>query len=522
MDDLIDSADAGGNAPELSVSELSGAVKRTLEGAFGRVRVRGEVGRTMISRMGHCYFDLKDERAVMSAVAFKGVVSRLETRPEEGMEVIATGRISTFAGQSKYQLIVEDVSPAGVGALMAMFEKRKKALEAEGLFSPDRKREIPYIPDVIGVVTSPTGAVIRDILHRLRERFPRKVLIWPATVQGKNCVPEVVAGIRGFNALPEGGRIPRPDVIIVARGGGSIEDLWGFNEEAVVRAAADSRIPLISAVGHETDVTLIDYAADRRAPTPTAAAEMAVPVRAELVAHLAKLEERRVGGLVRTLTSRRERLGDLGRLLPKPQALTQERAQRVDALATLLPKVLLKRAGDARLSLERRGAGRFGPALLSGGLRERRERLTRGEAGLQRDLGRLVRDGRKRLAEMARRTDAVPLHRPVEAGLRDLAAAAAKAEGAMALRLRDGCDRLAGLARVMATLDHRATLRRGFALVRDENGRIVTRAEGAPGELEVEFQDGRLAVVSGGGTRRAPARKPASPKRPDDDQGSLF
>ncbi|MCX8508536.1 MAG: exodeoxyribonuclease VII large subunit, partial [Rhodobacteraceae bacterium] len=277
-----------GNAHEYTVSEISGAVKRVIEGEFANVRVRGEISRVSRPASGHLYFDLKDDRSVIAAVSWKGQAAKMSVRPEEGMEVIATGRLTTFPGQSKYQLIVEDIVPAGAGALMMMLEKRKAALAAEGLFAPERKKEIPYLPEVIGVVTSPSGAVIRDILHRLRDRFPRRVLIWPVAVQGEKCAPEVAAAIRGFNALPKGGAIPRPDLIIVARGGGSIEDLWGFNEEIVVRAAAASAIPLISAVGHETDTTLIDFAADRRAPTPTAAAEMAVPVRLELLAWVAE------------------------------------------------------------------------------------------------------------------------------------------------------------------------------------------------------------------------------------------
>jgi exodeoxyribonuclease VII large subunit len=280
--DIFEDSPAPGNAHEYTVSEISGAVKRVIEGEFGSVRVRGEISRVSRPSSGHLYFDLKDDRSVIAAVSWKGQAAKMSVRPEEGMEVIATGRLTTFPGQSKYQLIVDDIVPAGAGALMMMLEKRKVALAAEGLFAPERKKEIPFLPEVIGVVTSPSGAVIRDILHRLRDRFPRRVLIWPVAVQGEKCAPEVAAAIRGFNALPVDGPIPRPDLLIVARGGGSIEDLWGFNEEIVVRAAAGSAIPLISAVGHETDTTLIDFASDRRAPTPTAAAEMAVPVRMEL------------------------------------------------------------------------------------------------------------------------------------------------------------------------------------------------------------------------------------------------
>ena len=290
--DMFEDAAPVSNQPEYTVSELSGAVKRVIEGEFGLLRVRGEVGRVSRPASGHLYFDLKDDRSVIAAISWKGQLAKMQTRPEEGMEVIATGKMTTFPGQSKYQLIVDDVVPAGAGALMAMLEKRKAALGAEGLFDAGRKKPIPYLPSVIGVVTSPSGAVIRDILHRLRDRFPRHVLIWPVAVQGQACAGEVAAAIRGFNALEPGGPIPRPDLLIVARGGGSLEDLWGFNEEIVVRAAAASRIPLISAVGHETDTTLIDYAADLRAPTPTAAAELAVPVRLELLAGLDALGAR--------------------------------------------------------------------------------------------------------------------------------------------------------------------------------------------------------------------------------------
>ncbi len=272
------------NVVEFTVSEISAALKQTVEDAYGYVRVRGEIsGFRGAHSSGHCYFSLKDDRARLEAVVWRGTFPRLKFKPEEGVEVVATGRLTTFAGQSKYQIVVEALEPAGVGALMALLEARRKALAGEGLFDEARKRSLPYLPRVIGVVTSPTGAVIRDILHRLADRFPTRVLVWPVRVQGETSAAEVAAAIAGFNALPDGGAIPRPDLLIVARGGGSLEDLWSFNEEIVVRAAAASAIPLIAAIGHETDFTLIDYAADRRAPTPTAAAEMAVPVRSELI-----------------------------------------------------------------------------------------------------------------------------------------------------------------------------------------------------------------------------------------------
>ncbi|HEY9214920.1 MAG TPA: exodeoxyribonuclease VII large subunit, partial [Ancylobacter sp.] len=288
------------NAPDWTVTELSGALKRTVEDAFGHVRVRGEIsGYRGPHSSGHAYFSIKDSGARLDAVVWKGVLGRLKLRPEEGLEVIAIGRITTFPGKSSYQIVIEQLEFAGAGAIMAMLDERKRRLAAEGLFDGARKRRPPFLPRVIGVVTSPTGAVIRDILHRLADRFPRHVLVWPVRVQGETSGAEVAAAIRGFNALPIGGPIPRPDVLIVARGGGSLEDLLGFSDEIVVRAAAESGIPLISAVGHETDITLIDFAADVRAPTPTAAAEMAVPVRGELVAEIQSLHARMGGALVR-------------------------------------------------------------------------------------------------------------------------------------------------------------------------------------------------------------------------------
>ena len=335
-----DSPGPGGNAHEFTVSELSGAVKKTIESEFGYVRVRAEVGRVSRPRSGHMYFDLKDDRSVLAAVSWKGQVARMQVQPEEGMEVIATGRMTTFPGQSKYQMIVDNVEPAGAGALMALLEKRKAMLQAEGLFAAERKRPLPYLPRVIGVVTSPSGAVIRDILHRLRDRFPVHVLIWPVAVQGQKCAPEVAAAIAGFNRLTPSGAVPRPDLLIVARGGGSIEDLWGFNEEIVARAAAGSEIPLISAVGHETDTTLIDFVSDRRAPTPTAAAELAVPVRSELLGWAADMQARLIRAQGQAVLSRRQRLADLARALPRPERLTEGARQRLDTWGDRLPNAL--------------------------------------------------------------------------------------------------------------------------------------------------------------------------------------
>src|SRR2546421_2403540 len=309
------------NLPELTVSELSASLKRTLEDAFGYVRVRGELGNVKYHSSGHIYLDLKDDKACLAGVIWRTSAQRIKVKLEAGLEVVVTGRITTYPGQSKYQIVVETLEPAGLGALMALLEERKRKLAAEGLFEAARKQLLPFLPAIVGVVTSPTGAVIRDILHRLADRFPRHVLVWPVRVQGDGSAEEVAAAIRGFNAMAPGGRIPRPDILIVARGGGSLEDLWSFNEEIVVRAAAESLIPLISAVGHETDVTLIDFAADKRCPTPTAAAECAVPVRSELLTRIDSLARRQTSGWARGMDARRTELRAATRVLPAADEL---------------------------------------------------------------------------------------------------------------------------------------------------------------------------------------------------------
>src|SRR5712664_602984 len=318
------------NIPEWTVSELSAALKKTVEDAFGYVRVRGEIsGYRGPQASGHCYFALKDEGAKIEAVIWRTAFARMRLKPEEGLEVFVTGRLTTYPGRSKYQIVIETLEPAGLGALMALLEERKKKLAAEGLFDAARKQLLPFLPERIGVVTSPTGAVIRDILHRLADRFPRHVLVWPVRVQGDGSAEQVAAAIRGFNALPGLGPIARPDLIIVARGGGSLEDLWSFNEEIVVRAAAESLIPLISAVGHETDITLIDFAADVRAPTPTAAAEMAVPVRAELLLRTGSLASRSLACWQRGQEARRTELRSAARALPTADDLLAATRQRL-------------------------------------------------------------------------------------------------------------------------------------------------------------------------------------------------
>ncbi|MHA3914484.1 exodeoxyribonuclease VII large subunit [Halovulum sp. GXIMD14793] len=514
MSDLIDDPAPGQNAPEFTVSELSGAIKRTIEGEFAHVRIRGEVGRVSRPRSGHVYMDLKDDKAVLAGVIWKGVATGLRTQPQEGMEVVATGRLTTFAGQSRYQIVIDSIAPAGMGALMAMLEKRKKALEAEGLFAADRKRPLPYLPEVIGVVTSPSGAVIRDILHRLRDRFPRKVLIWPVAVQGEKCAAEVAAAIAGFNALTPGGAIPRPDVLIVARGGGSVEDLWGFNEEIVVRAAAGSAIPLISAVGHETDTTLIDYASDQRAPTPTAAAEMAVPVRADLTAHLAKLDERRIGAMSRRLADSSQRLRDLGRGLPKPAQMLADRVQRLDAISGRLENGLKALVQERKIQISSGLSGQFGPGLLRVGMTRRWDRLQVLQVDAARALQRRAERSRDKLT--GQRVSVEPLRLLVSDWQRQLGRISSDLSRAIHRRITDEKRRLDAAEKLRQTMGYQATLRRGYAVVRQDDGALVQTAAVArkAAALEIEFADGR--VKTGTAPRRGTSK--ASP----DDQGELF
>ncbi|HUG45041.1 MAG TPA: exodeoxyribonuclease VII large subunit [Sphingomicrobium sp.] len=360
---LLANTPPGDNSPALTVGELAGSIKRVIEGAFGLVRVRGEISGFKRHSSGHCYFSMKDESACIDAVIWRGNAGGLAFQPEDGAEVIATAKVTTYAGRSKYQLVVEKLELAGEGALMALLEKRRKALAAEGLFDEDQKRRLPFLPTVIGVVTSPTGAVIRDILHRLEDRCPTRVVVWPVPVQGEGASARIAAAIRGFGAMGGDGPVPRPDLLIVARGGGSIEDLWAFNEEEVVRAAAQSPIPLISAVGHETDTTLIDHAADRRAPTPTAAAEIAVPVLAELLGSLVDLAQRSRHCLSRMAKRARERLELTACRWPAPEALFAPAAQRLDEIGDRLPRALASRAGDARANLNA-VAPRLRPEIL--------------------------------------------------------------------------------------------------------------------------------------------------------------
>ncbi|MDS9468337.1 exodeoxyribonuclease VII large subunit [Paracoccus sp. MBLB3053] len=520
--ELFEDEPAGNNAHEYTVSEISGAVKRVLEGEFGRVRVRGEIGRVSRPGSGHLYFDLKDDRSVIAAVTWKGQAARLATRPEEGIEVIATGRLTTFPGQSKYQLIVDEIEPAGAGALMMMLEKRRKALAAEGLFDETRKRALPYLPRVIGVVTSPSGAVIRDILHRLRDRFPTRVVIWPVAVQGEACAPQVTAAIQGFNALDPAGVIPRPDLIIVARGGGSLEDLWGFNEESVVRAAAASRIPLISAVGHETDTTLIDFASDRRAPTPTAAAEIAVPVRAELAARLNESAARMIRASQSQHQRQRQRLTDLARALGRPQALTAPARQRFDLIGERLEPAL---RGFVRMRRERLNALPLSLSSLRGNMRNRRERLDEQSRRLPLVLVRDVARRRDRFEELGARLVRARTRMLADAARntqRDRVAVAVLArrlDAARARILAPRRDLLERIDRLRQTLGYTETLRRGFAVVHASGGLVTTaqEAQQTP-RFEIEFADGRIGARPEGPPSRSSTRKDS----PSGGQKSLF
>ncbi len=427
------------NQPELSVSELAASLKRTIETNFDHVVVRGELGRVTIPRSGHMYCDLKDDKAVLNAVMWKGQVDRLPFKPEEGLEVIATGRLSIYEGRSNYQLIASSMRPAGAGALMQMLEARRKKLAAEGLFDAKHKKKIPYLPQTIGVVTSPTGAVIRDILHRIRDRFPVRVIVWPALVQGEQAAAQIAAGIRGFNAMPPESR---PDVLIVARGGGSIEDLWPFNEEIVVRAAFDSAIPLISAIGHETDTTLLDHVADARAPTPTGAAEMAVPVRADLRLGVDESGARLKRALRRRIVNARDRLN--AARLPRPEALLQSRRQRLDHAGERLPRAALSVSQRARLRLSRL---QITPATLRGQIREARQ------------------------------------------GLRHVAT---RARPALMRALDQRRSKLENYAGLLEAFSYAATLKRGFVIVRDAAGEVVRSADSARGSasLRLTFSDG--------------------------------
>jgi len=520
MTDLFSTAPTApqppGNLAEMTVSQLAGSIKTTLERAFDRVRVRGELGRVTRHSNGHIYLDLKDERATINGVIFRMQAQRLRIKPEEGLEVVATGRITTFAPRSAYQLVIEELELAGLGALMALLEKRRKMLAAEGLFDQARKRPLPYLPQVIGVITSPTGAVIRDIMHRLRDRFPRRVLLWPVVVQGERAAAEVAAAIAGFNNLASDGPVPRPDLLIVARGGGSIEDLWAFNEEIVVRAAAASAIPLISAVGHETDTTLIDFASDRRAPTPTAAAEMAVPVRAELVAATLDFERRLLLAIRRLIGERRREIDGLARALPRPETILAEAHQRLDIAARRLPQALRARAAIAEARFNR-VAGRVQSGLLSNVVRAHRRSLSAAGERLTRGFARQLREHRAAIIRDRTR----------------LSLASARLVAAQAVLTSGLNARLAAVTRLLETLSFERTLERGYAVVSDAKRRLLRDSAAAvkAGTVSIRFGGGDEvgARVIGAAKPAAAAAKQAPPKevkeKPREDpphQGRLF
>jgi exodeoxyribonuclease VII large subunit len=498
------------NLPELTVSELATALKRTIEDAYGYVRVRGELGKVSYHSNGHVYFDLKDERASIAGVIWRNVTPRIKLKLEAGLEVVLTGRLTTYPGRSQYQIVVETLEPAGLGALMALLEERKQRLAAEGLFDEARKQLLPYLPALIGVVTSPTGAVIRDILHRLADRFPRHVLVWSVKVQGEGSAAEVAAAIEGFNALPEQGALRRPDLIIVARGGGSLEDLWSFNEEIVVRAAAASLIPLIAAVGHETDVTLIDFAADRRAPTPTAAAEMAVPVRADLLVAVDSLARRALASWLRNHEARRSELRSAARALPDGEDVLALPRQRLDHAAAGLTRALRANAQIHRVGFSRIG-GRLAPQLLRTNVERRRERYAGIALRLRASLAANIEAYRTRIARQRER-----------AGM--FAERAKLAVRNLIAERRARCERGAQL---LAALSYRGVLARGFALVRDAAGQPLRTAAavtaGMP--IEIEFADGRVgARADGAPVPDSPSAEPSKPRarRGGEGQGNLF
>ncbi|WP_327752531.1 exodeoxyribonuclease VII large subunit [Sphingobium sp. SJ10-10] len=435
---------AGDNAPPLSVSELSSLLKRAVEDRFGHVRLRGEISGFKRAGSGHIYLCLKDDNAVIDGVMWKGGAARLPFAPQDGVEVIATGKLTTYPGRSKYQIVIERMELAGEGALMALLEKLKQKLAAEGLFDRDRKRRLPFMPRVIGVVTSPTGAVIRDILHRLEDRCPTQVLLWPVLVQGQGAAEQVARAVRGFSDMQPGGLLPRPDLVIVARGGGSIEDLWSFNEEIVVRAVAECSIPIISAVGHETDTTLCDYAADVRAPTPTAAAEMAVPVRAELLAMLTEQGLRMDRAVRRGAAQARERLEMQARLMPTPDMLLAPQRQKLDQMSDGLVSGLRHRVADARAYLGQAG-GALRPALLRQYVSRAAERVDR--LRLRPDyLTRVYQDRATTFDRVSRLFTSVNPDLPLQRGFARVMAgdrlvksvAEAQAAGAVSLHFRDG------------------------------------------------------------------------------------
>ena len=494
MSDLFENQIAGINEPEFSVSEISNAIKRLVEDEFSYVRIRGEIGRVSLPRSGHVYLDLKDEKSVIAGVIWKGVADKLLTRPEEGMEVIARGRVTTFGGQSKYQIIIDDLRPAGVGALMAMLEKRKKQFQAEGIFEPEHKIQLPYLPEIIGVVTSPSGAVIKDILHRLNDRFPRKVVLWPVAVQGENCAKEVSRAIDGLNSLAKQNPLIAPDLIIVARGGGSIEDLWGFNEELVVRSAFKSIIPLISAIGHETDTTLLDYVADVRAPTPSAAAEMAVPVRHELLALLDNNEARLTRALSQILSNRSQRLLDFSRSLPRVFGLLEGPTQRLDSISTRLPTSLSSSVRLKKSRLVEISTG-IKPASLFMRLENSRSKFDLQSRQLKNLFAHFIVLKKQTLSSFFLRIESLSLKRDIQQEQKNLKDLSFRLKKAYDIIAKDLGTKLQSIDRLRETLGYRQTLDRGYAIIRSSDSVITDKSKTLHlTDLIIEFRDGELPV----------------------------
>lgn len=493
------------NTVELTVSEISGALKRVVEDSFGSVKVRGEIsGYRGPHSSGHAYFGLKDANAKIDAVIWKGAMAKLRFRPEEGMEVIATGKLTTYPGTSKYQIVIDSLEPAGAGALMALLDERKRRLAAEGLFDQNRKQLLPYLPRHIGVITSPTGAVIRDILHRIMDRFPCRVTVWPVRVQGETTGIEVSNAVIGFNEIHGD---DRPDVLIVARGGGSLEDLWGFNDEVIVRAVAASDIPVISAIGHETDWTLIDYAADVRAPTPTGAAEMAVPVKAELEAQLSGLNARLAGSVRRLLDRNGQALTSLVRLLPNADALLATPRRRFDDASEKLGRALEINTLKKRQQLAR---FQLSSASVTLGITNRRDQVFQLANRSENAQRRFIASQKNNLNYTMRRLTPKTVERQIERQSENMLVLVARLERAMLQNGQKRQNQFEQTAKLLKSLSHRSVLARGFALVKDRQGQVLTSAAmaKAAGHLKIEFSDGEIDAQGGSAPQKRKDQTP--------------
>ena len=506
------------NVPEMSVSELAFSLKKTLEDSYGRVRIRGELTGIKIAASGHLYGDIKDEDANINIVCWKGTMSRLAIKPEDGMEVICTGKVSSYPKSSRYQIIIDSLELAGEGALLKMLEERRKKLAAEGLFDPERKQDLPFLPKTIGVVTSPTGAVIRDIIHRLSDRFPRHVVVWPVLVQGEGANDQITAAINGFDSLPKDGPVPRPDLLIIARGGGSLEDLMPFNEENVVRAAAACSIPLISAVGHETDTTLIDYAADQRAPTPTGAAEIAVPQRLNLMAQIADDEQRLIRAIARQLDDLHNRLDAQAARLGDPARLLETKAQTLDHSAHKLAASFERNLSRKQTQATELGARLSDPARL---IEIKTQTLNHAAHKLGNAFTQNLSTKQAHIAERG-------------AMLRHPGNLLAEAKRTLSYRtetltrigqtlLEQPQKQLDHTARMLESLSFKSVLERGFVVVRNEQGEPVTAANQTHTGQTVQLQfkdDQNVGAIIGKKSKSSSSPRPTSTKK--EDQGQLF